>query len=127
MRRRSTAGSYSLFTKSPAGRDVTVILNENANQGGTRGSRKELNLLRIQVVPKPIAKRERLAFLVADFGDDGANIDLSGTPCGSRIQVKLATVDLAAASIKGLTDNAWRPYNAAARYLLDAKRTSTTR
>ena len=115
------AGSYSLFT-IPGKAAWTVILNKNANQGGTREYKKELDVLRLSVAPKAIARRERLAFLVADFGDEAANLDLEWDTTRISIPLKLATNDQAAASIKGLTDSAWRPYNAAARYLLDAKK-----
>jgi hypothetical protein len=118
---RVPAGTYALFT-IPGKSSWTVILNKNPNQGGTREYKKELDLLRLQVTPRAIPRRERLAFLVADFGDDTANVDLEWDTTKISIPVKLATNDQAAASIKGLTDGSWRPYNAAARYLLDAKK-----
>jgi hypothetical protein len=115
------AGTYALFT-IPGKQSWTVILNKNPNQGGTREYKKELDLVRFTATPKTIAKRERLAFVVADFSEDAASIDLEWDTTKLSIPVKLATNDQAAASIKGLTDNAWRPYNSAARYALEQKK-----
>jgi hypothetical protein len=117
---RVPAGSYALFT-IPGKTTWTVILNKNVNQGGTREYKQDLDLLRLTIAPQAIPKRERLAFIVADFGDDGASIDLEWDKTRLSIPVKLSTSEQAMASIKGLTDGSWRPYNAAARYLLDKK------
>jgi hypothetical protein len=115
------AGSYALFT-IPGKAAWTVILNKNFNQGGTREYKKELDVLRFQAKPQSIPLRERLTFVVADFTDNSANIDLEWDKTRISIPVKLATDEQAATAIKGLNDSAWRPYNAAARYLLDQKR-----
>src|SRR5712692_11690500 len=69
------AGSYALFA-IPDQKAWTLILNKNFNQNGAFAYKKELDVARVQVQPKAIAHRERLAYLVSDFTDDAASLDL---------------------------------------------------
>lgn len=115
------AGSYALFT-IPGKTAWTIILNKNFNQGGTREYKQDLDVLRFQVKPVAIPHRERLTFVIADFSDDTATIDLEWEKLRVSIPVKLATSEQAAANIKAATDGAWRPFNAAAHYLYETKK-----
>jgi hypothetical protein len=115
------AGTYALFT-IPSKTSWTVILNKNPNQGGTRDYKKELDLVRFTVKPQPAAHRERLAFQIEDFSDNAASLDIEWEKVRVRIPIKLTTDAQALANIKSMTDNAWRPYTNAARYLLEAKK-----
>jgi len=115
------AGSYALFT-IPNEKSWTVILNKNVNQGGTRDYKKELDVLRFEAKPQSIPHRERLAFLVDDFTEDKANLDLEWDTVRVTIPVETHTAEQAAANIKGLTDGAARQYTSAARYELEQKK-----
>ncbi len=114
------AGSYSIFT-IPGASSWTVIVNKNAS--ASTGSYKEAeDVVRFSATPKAIAHRERLAFIVSDATDDGASLDLEWEKVRVSIPLQVATATQALASIKASTDNAWRPWNAAARYALDTKK-----
>lgn len=115
------AGSYALFA-IPSQGAWTLILNKNFNQGGTSEYKKELDVVRLQVQPKPIAHRERLAYLVADFTDDAASLDLEWEKLRVSLPIKLNTQAQALANIKAMSDSAWAPYNNAARYMLESKK-----
>ena len=115
------AGSYSLFT-IPGADAWTVILNKNAT-ASTREYKQAEDLVRVTgVKPVAIPLRERLAFTVADFSDNTANIDMEWEKVRVSLPVKLATDEQTAANIKGMTDGAWRPWNAAARYQFETKK-----
>jgi hypothetical protein len=115
------AGTYSFFA-IPTATAWTLILNKVANQPGAFEYKKETDLLRVTVKPTAIALRERLAYLVGNFTDDAASIDLEWEKLRVSLPVKLKTAEQALANIQQATDNAWAPMNAAARYLLDQKK-----
>lgn len=115
------AGSYALFTIP--GKDTwTVILNKNPNQGGTGQYKQDLDLLRLTVKPEAVPHRERLTFLFADTTENSTRIDLEWERLRVSIPVKAATETQVDAGIKALEENSWRPYNNAARYLLESKK-----
>lgn len=116
------AGSYALFTIP--GKDAwTVILNKNPNQGGTREYKQELDLLRATVKPTALpASRERLAFIFSDTTESSTNLDMEWEKVRLTLPIKVATDEQVAANLKGLNDNAWRPFTSAARYLMDEKK-----
>jgi Protein of unknown function (DUF2911) len=117
------AGSYSLWVIPSAKGAWTIILNKNPNQGGVGTDYKQdLDLLRVQVKPQPIPSRERLAYLIADFTDDAAQLQLEWEKVRLSLPIQLATAEQAAANIKSATDGAWRPWNSAARYMLETKK-----
>ena len=118
------AGSYALFTIPSSKNPWTIILNKNVNQGGTGQYKQAEDLMRFTLKPQAIPQRERLAFIISDFTDNTANIDLEWEQVRVSIPVKLKTDEQAAANIKGLTESAWRPWNAAARYQLEIKKDS---
>jgi hypothetical protein len=116
------AGTYALFTIPTKGA-WTVILNKNPNQPGTAQDYKaELDLLRVQVTPKPAPFRERMAFIFSDMTDDGANLDLEWEKLRLPIAIGVGTGAQALANINSTLDSTWRTYANAARYMLETKK-----
>ena len=115
------AGTYALFS-SPAKDSWTVILNKNPNQGGTDQYKKELDQLRFEVKPVAAPHRERLTFLFNNTTESTTSLDLEWEKLRLSIPIKAPTDTLVAGKIKGLEDGAWRPFNSAARYLLESKK-----
>jgi len=115
------AGSYALFA-IPTATEWTLILNKDFNQGGSSKYNKDLDIVRVQVQPKAISPRERLAYLIGDFTDDTASMDLEWEKVRVSLPVKLNTSTQALANIKSMTDRAWVPYTSAARYILETKK-----
>ena len=113
------AGSYALFA-IPAANEWTLILNKDFNQSGSSSYKQDLDVARVQVQPKAIPHRERLTYVVSDFTDDSASVDLEWEKVRVSLPVKLATKAQAMANIKALTEGAWGPYNNAARYMLES-------
>lgn len=114
------AGSYSLHM-IPSAKEWTLILNKAAKQWGSYEYSKDSDLLRLQVAPKAIPQRERLAYVIADFTDEQANIDMEWEKVRVTLPVKMKTREQALANVKAAADNAWQPMNNAARYMLDNK------
>jgi hypothetical protein len=116
------AGTYALFT-IPAKGAWTVILNKNPNQPGTAQDYKaDLDLLRVQVTPKPAPFRERMAFIFSDMTDEAATLDLEWEKLGLPIAIGVGTGAQALANINSTLDNTWRTYANAARYMLETKK-----
>lgn len=115
------AGTYSLFS-IPAQDSWTIILNKNANQGGTGQYKQDLDVLRFQVKPTTIPSRERLTFVFANTTESVTSLDLEWDTVRVSIPIKANTETQVAANIKGLEEGSWRPYNSAARYLLENKK-----
>jgi len=116
------AGTYAFFV-IPGKTTWTVILNKKADQAGTgRDYKQEDDLLRVTVHPKAAPFRERLAYLVTDFTDDKASLDLEWEKLRLSIPITVDTTNQALASIKNAVDNTWRTYANAARYMLENKK-----
>ncbi|HLK93379.1 MAG TPA: DUF2911 domain-containing protein [Polyangia bacterium] len=116
------AGSYAFFVIPTKGA-WTVILNKKADQNGVGREYKESDdLLRVQVTPKAAPFRERLAYLVTDFTDDKASLDLEWEKVRLAIPLTLQTGAQALANINNAVDNTWRTYANAARYMLENKK-----
>jgi hypothetical protein len=114
------AGSYSLLTIPTKGA-WTVVLNKNAT-ASTREYKKEQDAVRVEVKPAAIPHRERMTFLFADTGDEGTSLDLEWEKMRVSLPIKVDTAAQAAANIKAMSDGAWRPWNSAARYMLETKK-----
>jgi len=114
------AGSYAFFA-IPNANSWTLILSKEANQGGAFNYKKEQDLLRLDVKPTAIPNRERLAYLVTNFTDDTASLDLEWEKVRVSLPIKMDTTKEALANINNAVDNAWAPMNNAARYMLDTK------
>lgn len=118
------AGTYALFTIP--GKDAwTVILNKNPNQGGTQQYKQELDQLRFQAKPVVNANgpvRERLTFLFNNTTESATTLELEWEKLRLAIPIKANTDAQVAAGIKNMEEGVWRPYNNAARYLLETKK-----
>jgi hypothetical protein len=120
------AGTYAFFV-IPTKSAWTVILNKRADQAGTgRDYKQSDDLLRVQVQPKAAPFRERLAYLVTDFTDDKASLDLEWEKVRLSIPIAVATGAQVSANITAAIDGAWRTYANAARYLLETKKDADT-
>ncbi|HVV48623.1 MAG TPA: DUF2911 domain-containing protein [Polyangia bacterium] len=116
------AGSYAFFVIPTKGA-WTVILNKKADQNGVGRDYKESeDLLRVQVTPKAAPFRERLAYLITDFTDDKASLDLEWDKLRLAIPITVGTSAQALANINNAIDNTWRTYANAARYMLENKK-----
>jgi hypothetical protein len=115
------AGSYAIFT-IPAKDSFTVILNKNANQGGTESYKQDLDQVRFTAKPQAISNRERLTFVFSDTTESSTSLDLEWEKLRVSIPIKANTEAQVATNIKNLEDGAWRPFNNAARYFLESKK-----
>jgi hypothetical protein len=114
-------GSYALLVIPNAKGPWTVILSKDPN-ASQFAYKKEDDLLRVDVKPQPAPMRERLAYAVEDFTNDAAYLTLNWEKEQLRVPVKLNTETQVSAVLKGLEENAWMPYNQAARYELEQKK-----
>ena len=118
---RVPAGSYALFA-IPSRGSWTLILNKNAEQlGSGRDYRSDLDVARVQVHPKVAPHRERLAFAIPDFSDDGATLEIAWDKLKVSVPIKVNTTEEVLTNISSL-DNTWRAYANAARYMLETKK-----
>lgn len=115
------AGSYALFA-IPNKASWTIILNKDWNQSGTSSYKKENDVVRFEVKPQVAPMRERLAYVFSDFGIAGGNVDLEWEKLRVSIPVKVNTDAQVTTNVKNMLDNAWAPYNQAARYMLEQKK-----
>ena len=115
------AGTYALFA-IPTKASWTLILNKNADQlGSGRDYRSDLDVARVEVHPKAAPHRERLAFAVPDFTDDGATLEIAWDKLKVSVPIKVNTTEEVLTNISSL-DNTWRAYANAARYMLETKK-----
>jgi hypothetical protein len=120
------AGTYSLMT-IPGKANWTVILNKNpagspvAPKGSPNEYKESDDVARVQVKPQTAPARERLAFLFSDFDDAGGNLSLEWEKVRVSVPLKVDTEGQTRAAIAAMSDNAWQPWNQAARYMLDKK------
>ena len=120
------AGTYAFFLIPTKGA-WTVILNKKADQPGTgAGYNQADDVLRVSISPKSAPMRERLAYLVTDFTDDKASLDLEWEKLRLAIPIGLDTAKQAQAAIDSAIDNVWRTYANAARYMLETKKDTAT-
>ncbi len=120
------AGTYAFFV-IPGKSAWTVILNKKADQPGTGvGYNQADDVLRVSIAPKSAPMRERLAYLVTDFTDDKASLDLEWEKVRLSIPIGLDTAKQAQTAIDGAIDNVWRTYANAARYMLETKKDTAT-
>jgi hypothetical protein len=115
------AGTYALFA-IPGKTSWTLILNKNADQLATgHDYRGDLDVARVQIHPKPAPFRERLAFAIPDFTDDGAVLEIAWDRLKVSIPIRVNTTEEVLTNISAL-DNTWRAYANAARYMLETKK-----
>jgi hypothetical protein len=114
------AGTYALFLL-PTKTGWTFILNKDTSLSGTEGYKPANDILRIPASVTTIPQRERLAYGVIDFADDGGTLAMEWDTVRVGVRFELNTRATVLAQIHALKADDWRPYNRAARYLLDAK------
>jgi len=114
------AGSFCLFYL-PTRAGWTFILNKDATLGGTDGYKQANDALRVPATVSAIPKRERLAYSMLDFTDEVGTLAMEWDTARVAVKVDFGTRAAALAEIRALKTDDWRPYNRAARYLLDAK------
>jgi hypothetical protein len=116
------AGSYAFFV-IPSKDTWTVILNKKAEQAGTGKDYKQADdLLRVSIKPTAAPFRERLAYLITNFTDDKASLDLEWEKLRLSIPITVETSTQAVANINAALDGTWRTYANAARYMLETKK-----
>ncbi|HVP68386.1 MAG TPA: DUF2911 domain-containing protein [Anaeromyxobacteraceae bacterium] len=113
-------GSYCLFLL-PTRTAWTLVLNKDTSLWGTSGYKSENDVLRVAARTSAVPQRERLAYEILDFGDDGGTLALEWDTLRVSVRFDLATREVVLASIRALKTDEWRPYALAARYLLDSK------
>jgi len=114
------AGSYCLFLL-PAKTGWTFILHKDTSLWGTDGYKPDGDVLRVPATTTTVAPRERLAFGILDFTEEGGTLALEWDTLRVGVKFEVATRAAALAAIRALKSDDWRPYASAARYLLDAK------
>lgn len=115
------AGTYSIFT-IPGKRSWTLILNKNADQGGTRKYDESLDQVRVTVKPSRLrAARERLTFVFSNTVDTGTRLDLEWDKTGVSLDIKVDTDALATAGIAKAQKSASRELASSARYMKKKK------
>jgi len=109
------AGTYALFA-IPTAKSWTIIINKNANQGGTNTYDEKLDLMRFEVAPVKSPKRERMTFIFSETTDDATRLDVEWEDLRVSIPIKVDTKAQTLAGIQAHMDASWRGYANAARY-----------
>jgi hypothetical protein len=110
------AGSYAYFVIPNEQGPWTVILNTDYAQGGAFAYTKDKDVVRVDVTPEAIPSRERLVYVVSNFTNDTASLDLEWEKVRLSLPIKLDTDNQVAANIKTAEDNQWSTYNNIANY-----------
>lgn len=114
------AGTYALFLL-PTKTGWTFILNKDTTLSGTDGYKSTDDILRVPATATTIPPRERLAYEVLDFTDDGGTLAMEWDTVRVAVRFELNTRATVLSQVRALKTDDWRPYNRAARYLLEAK------
>jgi len=114
------AGSYCLFLL-PARTGWTFILNKDTSLWGTGGYKPDNDVLRVPATATTVPPRERLAYGILDFNDDGGTLALEWDTLRVGVKFEVATRATVLAEIRALRTDDWRPYASAARYLMESK------
>jgi hypothetical protein len=116
------AGSYALFA-IPTKKTWTIVFNKDIAQPGTgAGYKQELDVLRVTVTPTAIPMHERLGYQILDFTDTKATLTLEWEKLRVAVPIELDTEAQVQANIQAYSGDTWRPYNNAARYMLETKK-----
>ena len=111
------AGIYAVFT-IPGENEWTVILNTNANQGGTGRYDKALDQARFTVKPQKGADRERLTFLFSNTTASSSDLELVWAGTRVVMPIEVDTNALVLASVDAYMSDAAGDLTSAARHLL---------
>jgi tetratricopeptide (TPR) repeat protein len=114
------AGTYSIFTIP--GEPWTIIVNKVWQQGGVDQYKQAEDAVRVQAKPEKIEHRERLTFLFAHTSDTQTRLDLEWENTRVGLPIRAYTDEQVTASIANLEKNQWRPFNNAARWLMEGKK-----
>jgi len=113
------AGSYCLFLL-PQKSGWTFILSKNTDQAGSGDYKQSEDALRVPAAASAIPHRERMAFTLLDFDDEKGTLAMEWETQRVAVKFTTGTREKVLAQIRALKGDDWRPYNAAARYLLGA-------
>lgn len=114
------AGTYGFFA-IPGATSWTLIVSKANELWGSDDYKPENDLVRVTVKPQAIGNRERLVYLVTNFTNEVASIDLEWEKVRVTLPVKLKTAEQAQANIKAAVESEWQPMNSAARYALETR------
>ncbi len=113
------AGSYCLFLL-PQKSGWTFILSKNTDQAGSGEYKQSEDALRVPAAASAISHRERMAFTLLDFDDEKGTLAMEWETQRVAVKFTTGTREKVLAQIRAVKGDDWRPYNAAARYLLAA-------
>lgn len=112
------AGTYSLFYIP--GKEVwTIILNKNTELWGSDGYKQEEDVVRTSAKPEAISNRERMTFIVSNFSDESATLEMEWEKVRISLPIKLGTAKQAVGNINSSLGGTWRTYASAARYMYE--------
>ena len=114
------SGSYCVFLL-PQKTGWTFILSKNLEQAGSDEYKQSEDALRVPATATTIPLRERLAFSILDFDDEKGTLAMEWEKKRVAVKFTTGTRERALAQIRAVQGDDWRPYNAAARYLLGAR------
>jgi hypothetical protein len=113
-------GKYAILT-IPKENGCTVILSKNLDASAD-AYKQEDDMVRFEAKTKQVELRERLTFMVSNFTDNQATIDLEWERTRISFNVNMDTDAQARENIEKETGRTWRTYNSAARYYLDTNK-----
>lgn len=113
------AGTYCLFLL-PTKAGWTFILSKNTEQWGAGDYKQSEDAVRVPAAASTIPLRERMAFAIIDFDDERGTLAMEWEKLRVAVKFTTGTRERALAQIRTLETDDWKPYNAAARYLLGA-------
>lgn len=111
-------GAYSLFT-IPKKKRWTVVLNRETELWGTGKYDAKQDQARFEVRAEKAPFRERLTFVFSDTTAEATRLDLEWAGLRVSLPIQAGTAAQVEKNIQAATDQAWRPHERAARYLLD--------
>lgn len=115
------AGKYSFFT-IPNQDKWTVILNKNANLGGTSGYSEKEDIVRFDVPAKKGEKMESMLIYFDNLTDGSADMVLAWENMRINVPLKVEFADMAEANIEAKLkelESSFAVYNNAARYYIE--------
>ena len=113
------AGAYCIFLL-PQRTGWTFVLSKNTEQAGTGDYKQSEDALRVPATVSTIPPRERMAFVILDFDDEKGTLAMEWETQRVGVKFTTGTREKVLSQIRALKSDDWRPYNAAARYLLGA-------
>ena len=94
------AGTYGFFA-IPGAASWTLIVSKTNELWGSDEYKPENDVVRVTVKPTAIPNRERLVYLVTNFTNEAASIDLEWEKVRVTLPVKLKTADQARGEHQG--------------------------